>query len=200
MNENLKIWLVRSARPVVWPLRLGIRQAGVWSILEQDVAQWVKGITNSTLRSLPRSDQFVWLTLKHAEFRTLVLYRVRSLSLPTRIALRGIYRPLVTLDIECPDIGPGLFIQHGFATTITAARIGSNCWINQQVTIGFTSSGRPTIGDDVRIAAGAVVIGNITISDGATIGANATVVNDVAANDTVVAPKAVSIGNRGSRN
>ena len=30
--------------------------------------------------------------------------------------LRAIYRPQVALTIDCPSIGPGLFIEHGYAT------------------------------------------------------------------------------------
>lgn len=43
-----------------------------------------------------------------------------------------------TLYINTPEIDPRLFIQHGFATNISALKIGSDCWINQQVTIGYT--------------------------------------------------------------
>ena len=39
-----------------------------------------------------------------------------------------------TLYINTSDIGPRLYIQHGFSTIISAKKIGSNCWINQQVT------------------------------------------------------------------
>ena len=35
------------------------------------------------------------------------------------------------------DIGGGLYIQHGFSTIITAKKIGENCRIYQQVTIGY---------------------------------------------------------------
>ncbi|MGB5594206.1 MAG: hypothetical protein WBM32_06525 [Crocosphaera sp.] len=44
------------------------------------------------------------------------------------------------------------------------ADVGSNCWVNQQVTIGYKDqTGRPKIGDNVRITAEAKVIGNIKI-------------------------------------
>jgi len=188
--------IVRFARPLVWPLRLGVHFAGGWDLVAEDIDHWVRRITNPTLRALQPEDQFVWLTIRHSEFRTLVHYRNRGLPLLVRVALSQLYRPRVSLDIECENIGAGLFIQHGFATTITAERIGRGCWINQQVTIGHNSKGCPTIGDHVRIAAGAVVVGAITVHDGATIGANATVVDDVAAGDVLVSPKAISIRNR----
>jgi serine O-acetyltransferase len=45
-----------------------------------------------------------------------------------------------TLFIYTKDIGPGLYIQHGFATIISAKSIGKDCWINQQVTIGYSNA------------------------------------------------------------
>lgn len=94
--------------------------------------------------------------------------------------------PLDTLEINANYIGPGLFIQHGISTLISAHSIGANCWINQQVTIGYSNqTDRPTIGDNVRVCAGAKIIGKVRIGNNATIGANTIVISDVAANTTV---------------
>ena len=91
-----------------------------------------------------------------------------------------------TLFIEAKEIGGGLFIQHGFATMITAESIGENCWINQQVTIGYSSGARaPIIGNNVMITCGAKVLGDITVGDNVVIGANAVVIRDVESNCTV---------------
>jgi serine O-acetyltransferase len=92
-----------------------------------------------------------------------------------------------TLFIDTPSIGEGLFIQHGFSTIIAARSIGKNCWVNQQVTIGFSDKGKlPTLGDYVQVTAGAKVFGDITIGDNARIGANAVVCKNVPPNCTVV--------------
>lgn len=79
-----------------------------------------------------------------------------------------------------------MFIQHVFSTIITAKSIGDNFIVLQQVTIGYTEKGCPTIGNNVKICAGAIVIGDIVIHDNVTIGAGAVVVKDVPAG-TVVA-------------
>lgn len=50
----------------------------------------------------------------------------------------------------------------------------------------FDNNTRPTIGDNVRICAGAVVVGDINIGNNVTIGANAVVVKSVP-DDCVVA-------------
>lgn len=100
-----------------------------------------------------------------------------------------------TLYINTPEIGPRLFIQHGFATNISAKKIGSDCWINQQVTIGYTFAPEPPIiGNGVRISAGAKVLGQIEIGDNAIIAANAAVVKDVGENEVVGGVPAKTIG------
>ncbi len=74
------------------------------------------------------------------------------------------------------------------------ARIGRECWIYQNVTIGEVHGKAPIIGDHCLIGAGAVLVGNITIGDGAKIGAGAVVRQDVPAGAVVVAgPPEISI-------
>ena len=114
------------------------------------------------------------------EFRNLFIYRNSHRRL-FRYWIAFWYRPVDTLFIETPQIGGGLYIQHGFATMIAAKSIGENCWINQQVTVGYTAKGCPVIGNDVMITCGAKVLGDITVGDGAIIGANAVVVKNVEA-------------------
>lgn len=74
-----------------------------------------------------------------------------------------------------------------------AAKIGKNCVIFQNVTIGSVtlidsnSFGAPQIGDHVYIGAGAAIIGHVRIGNNVRIGANAVVYRDVPDNATVVA-------------
>ena len=84
------------------------------------------------------------------------------------------------------EIGGGLFIQHGFATIVSAKSIGENCWINQQVTIGHKGQAQPVIGNNVSIYCGAKILGNVTMEDNSIAGANAVVVKNVPANAVVV--------------
>lgn len=119
------------------------------------------------------------------EFRNLFVYRNRNRKIYP-YWFKFIYRPVSTLYIESKQIGGGLFIQHGFSTIIAAESIGENCWINQQVTIGYSGNTRPPIiGNNVMITCGAKVLGDIKIDDNVIIGANAVVVKNVEKGVTV---------------
>ncbi len=70
------------------------------------------------------------------------------------------------------------------------AKIGKNCMIFQNVTIGIRSTKEkakaPRIGDNVKIFAGAILLGDITIGDNVTIGAGAVVLDNIPDNATCV--------------
>ncbi len=68
------------------------------------------------------------------------------------------------------------------------ATFGRNVTVYQNVTIGVGKKGdvpAPSIGDDVVIYSGAVIVGGISIGEGAVIGANAVVTKDVPAGSLV---------------
>jgi len=88
-------------------------------------------------------------------------------------------------------IGGGLLLPHPNGVVIhNDVEIGPNCLIFQQVTLGATASGVPTMGGHVDVGAGAKLVGGITIGDHARIGANALVLSDVPRGATVVAAAA----------
>jgi len=150
-------------------------------LVEADLERW-REIHLKSRPELSRAGVFLRLMLKHPEYRNLFYHRVGSLH---RL-VRFLCPPLSTLYLPVSKIGPGLYIQHGFSTIVWAREIGANCWINQQVTIGSSTTGCPRLGDNVIVHAGAKVLGGITIGDGVVIGANAVVVKSVPPNATVV--------------
>ena len=145
--------------------------------LLKDLARW-KSIHNLTGSDREAMALLLW---RYKEFRNLVIYRNRHRPVWRRI-IGLVYPPMQTLYIDALEIGGGLYIQHGFATMIAAKSIGENCWINQQVTIGYNGQGdAPVIGNNVMITCGAKVLGQIHVGDHVTVGANAVVIRDVPA-------------------
>lgn len=83
----------------------------------------------------------------------------------------------------------GLLLPHPCGIVIhPAAKIGPNCLIFQQVTVGTRSAseGLPEIDGHVDIGAGAKILGPVKIGRHAKIGANAVVLEDVPAGATAV--------------
>lgn len=84
-------------------------------------------------------------------------------------------------------IGGGLILPHPNGIVIHSdVKIGPNCLIFQQVTIGITASNitPPFIGGNVDIGAGAIILGDVKIGNHARIGAHALVCKDVPAGKT----------------
>lgn len=196
MSENGRAKLLVLARIWAYPLWCSAIRSESADEVHQDVDWWMDCMNDEKLLALDHYSRFAYLAGALPEFRNLVHYRLRSAPPVRRGLLRGLYRPKPTLTLDAKSIGPGLFIQHGFATVVYAETIGRHCWINQQVTIGYDTRGKPTLGDDVRVGAGAMVIGHLTLHDGATVGVNATVIHDVGPGETVVAPLATPLKTR----
>ena len=167
-----------------------------------DVKRWDKEYSHQDPDYYP--DHLLGLLAEFKEFRSLYYYRLfqdNAFIVLLTVAMRVVYKemPVLFLKKSC-TIGKGLFIQHGFSTGVEAD-IGDNCWINQQVTIGYNdgSGQRPKLGNNVRICTGAKVFGGITIGDNSTIGANTVVVRDVPPNCVVVGLPAYIIRRDGER-
>lgn len=86
-------------------------------------------------------------------------------------------------------IAGGLLLPHPNGIVIHPdTRIGVNCLIMQQVTLGTGGKkpGVPALGGHVDIGAGARILGGVMIGEHAKIGANAVVLDDVPAGATAV--------------
>jgi serine O-acetyltransferase len=86
---------------------------------------------------------------------------------------------LLGFSIPPNVFGPGLSIGHpGTIVVHSAARIGANCRIHVDVSIGTSAHGEsavPTIGDDCYLGPGAKLFGAIEIGPRTVVGANAVV-------------------------
>lgn len=88
-------------------------------------------------------------------------------------------------------IGKRFFIDHGTGVVIgETAEIGDDVTIYQGVTLGGTGKDtgkrHPTVGNNVMIGSGAKVLGPVVIGDNSRIAAGAVVLNDIPANSTAV--------------
>ncbi len=108
----------------------------------------------------------------------------------------------ICIPREC-NIGEGLYIGH-FGSIILPryGRLGRNCNIGQNVTIGIVVKGAmrwtPTIGNRVFIGAHSVIIGNISIGDDAMICAGSVVTRSVPARAVVMGNPAKVLSYEGS--
>ena len=80
-------------------------------------------------------------------------------------------------------IGKQLFVDHGMGIVIGETTvIGDNCTIYHGVTLGGTGKDigkrHPTIGNNVMIGAGAIILGPINIANNVKIGAGSIVLRD----------------------
>ena len=88
-------------------------------------------------------------------------------------------------------IGKNLFIDHGMGVVIGETTvIGDNCTLYQGVTLGGTGKDQgkrhPTLGNDVLVGAGAKVLGPFRVGDNARVAAGAVVLDAVPDNATAV--------------
>lgn len=120
-----------------------------------------------------------------------VLYKLKIPFVPR--LLSEINRFLTGLEIHPgATIGKGFFVDHGMGVVIgETTQIGDNCVLFHNVTLGGTGKHKgkrhPTLGNDVFVGTGAILLGPITVGDNVKIGANSFVVmKDVPPNCTVV--------------
>ena len=133
--------------------------------------------------------RFLQLMCRYDCYRNHVIYRCSQRRSLCGYVLRFLFPPKKDLEIG-GEIGEGLVVYHGHGTVIAAHSIGKNLQIYQGVTIGRNPDAtreinNPIIGDDVSIYTNAVVAGGITIGDNVSIGAGAVVMKDVPSNSVV---------------
>ena len=88
-------------------------------------------------------------------------------------------------------IGTGVFIDHGCGIVIgEIAEVGDGCTLYQGVTLGGTGKDtgkrHPTLGKNVTVGSGAKVLGPFTIGDNSKIAAGAVVLKEIPPNATAV--------------
>ena len=101
-------------------------------------------------------------------------------------------------------IGKGLFIDHGMGVVIgETTEIGENCTLYQGVALGGTGKDtgkrHPTLGNNVLVGCGARVLGPFKVGDNARIAAGAVVLNEIPPDSTAVGVPAQVVKMHGER-
>jgi len=165
---------------------------GKREILSYEVIRWLKCLR----KNYGKQFGFLYLMTFYKEYRNLFYKRVGLI----KYFLGFFCRQMEYLTVHTEDIGPGLFIQHGWGTGVSAKSVGKDCFIAQQVTLGYSNeTDCPIIGDNVEIYTGARIIGKVHIGNNSKVGTNTVVVKDVPENCTVVGVPAYIVKRNGVR-
>jgi serine O-acetyltransferase len=156
-----------------------------WSRESKSLFEWSPG--RSLLKAIRLYQKHNGAGLIHLFIRKLAVIRYRFWSV-----ISGADIPINT------RIEGGLLLPHPNGVVIHPdVRIGPNCLIFQQVTIGTRGEeAAPVIGAQVDVGAGAKILGNVEIGDHACIGANAVVISDIPAHATAVGVPAKIVMNQ----
>jgi serine O-acetyltransferase len=162
----------------------------LWRSLHADALAHVPPEKRASLRASPTTVLMRQL-ITSSGLRCTLVYRL-SHTLRARVPLLGTIaskllfwfgRHWYGISIAgTARIGSGLVLPHPQGIVIGAeVRIGERAWIYQNVTIGGApgKTGMPSLGDDARIFAGAVIVGPLRIGNEVWIGANAVASGDV---------------------
>lgn len=135
----------------------------------------------------------LWIIFLYRLGKWLRSFRTPLVSPFLKFVYALVSRPLeIILDVHIHldnEIGEGFYIGHCGGIWISPTKIGENCNISQQVTIGIggrVNRGIPVIGNRVYIAPGAKIFGPIRIGDNVAIGANAVVSKNIPDNAVVI--------------
>lgn len=203
MPDIAKRFLAVINYPRTLPVYLCVISSKQKHLIKKDIARWneIDCVNFNLFESLN------WYLTYKKEFRNLILHRLKNpsrtaVSMLHFIVARMLWKPLESLYIYTREIGGGLYIQHGFSTIISAKKIGENCRIYQQVTIGYKGEFNPVLEDNVSVTCGAKVLGDVTMHSNSLAAAGAVVVKDVPENAIVggVPAKVLSYKDRNNIN
>lgn len=123
-------------------------------------------------------------------------FKLYSMNIPLIPAfIWKLNRIIFSCDVKYTiEVGNGTtFFHNGLGVVIyPQAKIGKNCSIYQNVTIGGNRKKRngeqtaPIIANDVFIGPGACILGLVKIGNGAVIGANSAVTKDAPSNEVAL--------------
>lgn len=174
---------------------MSVRSSAVFARAREDIA--------TARRRDPASRSSLEVLLSYSGLHAIWGYRLAhrlwlaGYRLPARL-LSQYVRFLTGVEIHPgARIGRRFFIDHGMGVVIgETAEIGDDVMLYHGVTLGGRSTARekrhPTLGNDVTVGAGAVLLGPVTIGAHSVVGAQAVVVNDADAYSVITGIPAVA--------
>ncbi len=136
------IWVTRGV--LTLGLYVTARASPIWPAVERDIKRSRAAPHGSAVAGSAHVARDLRSHAPPAIPLDSLMFVFRARGLPWAVAarlLRVFYRGAVALEIDCDDIGAGMCSYHGFATIITARRIGQDCLFAQQVTVGYDDRG-----------------------------------------------------------
>ncbi len=161
--------------------------------IDKDIVRWKekRGLQGGNIKLL-----LSFLT-NSPDFRTIFYFRCRGF-ITHILNLYCRKEKYFIIDINT-KLGGGILTGHPYSTILNANSIGECFYVNHLVTVGEVDGKRPTIGDNVSVYTGAIIIGDITIGNNSVIGAGSVVVKDVPDNCVVVGNPARIVKKDGKR-
>ncbi len=175
-----------------------------------DGIEFVKGEIESVKRRDPAAKSNIEVLLLYSGVHAVLAYRVAhrlyiSEHFLSARAISQAARLFTGMEIHPgAKIGRGLFIDHGMGVVIgETTEIGDECTLYQGVTLGGTGKDKgkrhPTLGNNIMIGAGAKVLGPLNVGDNSKIAAGAVVLSDIPEHSTAVGVPAKVVRQRGER-
>ncbi len=174
----------------------------IYNQLKEEVA--------SVKRRDPAARSTFEILLTYSGLHAVLAYRVSHILYKKRLftlarVISQLARFITGVEIHPgAKIGKGLFIDHGSGVVIgETAEIGDNCLIYQGVTLGGTGKEKgkrhPTLGNNVMVGSGARVLGPFKVGDNVKIAANAVVLEEIPADSTAVGVPARIVRKNGKK-
>ena len=192
--------------PDLAPLRALQKLGKTMSAIYREIAEEVRAVKERD----PAAKSDMEVLLLSSGVHAILAYRVAHKLyvsrhyFPARL-ISQVARLLTGIEIHPgATIGKGFFIDHGMGVVIgETAEIGDNCSIYQGVTLGGTGKDvgkrHPTLGNNVMVGAGAKVLGPFRVGDNSKIAAGAVVLREVPDNSTAAGVPAKVVRQHGRK-
>ena len=179
-------------------------------LMFEKIIENIKSDIDTVKRRDPAARSTLEILLTYSGLHAIIMYRAAHWFHTKRLytvarCISQFARFLTGIEIHPgAKIGKGFFIDHGSGVVIgETTEIGDNCLLYQGVTLGGTGKDKgkrhPTLGNNVMVGSGARVLGPIKVGDNSKIAAGAVVLHEVPSNCTAVGVPARVVKRNGKK-